>query len=302
MDTLETIDKRIATTRNLQSIVRTMKSLSAVSVRQYERAVIALEQYSRTLELGFQVVISKRPVTFESTQPDDATVAVVFGSDHGLCGRFNEDIAGFAHSTVKDGEDSHSRLTWLTVGLRAKVKLEALGEDIDMCFFNPGAASGLITMAHNILLTIDQWRMERGIKRVLLFHQMRRGHVTASPNYLQLLPLDASWIETLAKREWPSHALPCFTMPVDNLFSSLVRQHLFAAVFRAGAESLASEHATRLISMQSAERNIRDRLEEMSRQYSHMRQESITEELLDVVAGFEVLQTKRKRRRNLKPR
>ena len=74
------------------------------------------------------------------------------------------------------------------------------------------------------------------------------------------------------------------------LFSALVREHLFVSIFRAAAESTASEHATRLASMQAAERNIQEHLQEMTGAFRRQRQQAITEELLDVVAGFETLQ------------
>ncbi len=60
-------------------------------------------------------------------------------------------------------------------------------------------------------------------------------------------------------------------------------------MFRAGAESTASEHATRLGAMQAAARNIDEHLDEMNAEYRRVRQQFITEELLDVVAGFEAL-------------
>ena len=84
METLETLGKRIATTGDLQSIVRTMKSLSAVSIRQYERAVVALTGYNRTIELGLQVLLREAPLPDAAPeQPDLPTAAIVFGSDHG---------------------------------------------------------------------------------------------------------------------------------------------------------------------------------------------------------------------------
>jgi len=78
-------------------------------------------------------------------------------------------------------------------------------------------------------------------------------------------------------------------MEPSALLAALVRQHLFISLFRAGAESAASEHATRLAAMQAAERNIDDHLDEMNGAYRQRRQALITEELLDVVAGFEAL-------------
>jgi F-type H+-transporting ATPase subunit gamma len=60
-------------------------------------------------------------------------------------------------------------------------------------------------------------------------------------------------------------------------------------MFRAFAESLASENASRLASMQAAEKNIEERLDQLDTQYNHERQRSITEELLDIVAGAEAV-------------
>ena len=80
-------------------------------------------------------------------------------------------------------------------------------------------------------------------------------------------------------------------MDTEALFAALVRQHLFMGLFHTGAESAASEHATRLAAMQAAERNIEDHLTEMNTAFRRLRQASITEELLDVVAGFEALST-----------
>jgi F-type H+-transporting ATPase subunit gamma len=70
----------------------------------------------------------------------------------------------------------------------------------------------------------------------------------------------------------------------------LIRQYLFAVLYRALAESLASENAARLASMQAAEKNIEERSDELTARYHRRRQNAITEELLDVTAGFEVLQ------------
>ena len=83
-------------------------------------------------------------------------------------------------------------------------------------------------------------------------------------------------------------------MDREALFSALLRQHLFVTIYRALARSLASEHAMRLASMQSAETNIRDHLEEMNGTYRRMRQDSITLELLDATAGYEAMRTRKR--------
>lgn len=292
METLESLGDRIATTKDLQSIVRTMKSLSAVSIRQYERATESLRSYNQTIELGLQVVMHRQNVReWPGEDMRGPTIAVVFGSDHGLCGRFNEQIVRFARQQLRGVEAQGARILWLAVGLRAAARLEADDQEIGEELWLPGAVEGLTATAHTVLLKLDEWRDRHGATHVAVFHNVRNEDTTASPRMIELLPLNLRWLRDLRRRPWRSRRLPTFTMDPDELFSSLIREHLFVAIYRAGAESMASEHATRLAAMQAAERNIEEHLEEMNAEYRRRRQESITAELLDVVAGFESLQS-----------
>jgi phosphoenolpyruvate synthase/pyruvate phosphate dikinase len=106
---------------------------------------------------------------------------------------------------------------------------------------------------------------------------------------VHLLPVDEEWLKRLRAKSWPTRILPTYTMDWDSLFSALIREYLFISLFWAFAESLASENASRLASMQAAEKNIEEQLSELKRQFDPMRQMAITEELLDIVAGFEAL-------------
>lgn len=290
METLDSLGRRIDTTRDLRGIVRTMKSLSAVSIRQYEQAVTALRDYRRTIDRGLQVVLGAedaRPLG--ATAADGRTAAVIFGSDHGLCGRFNQDIVRFALERLDARGIERREARFVVAGLRAAVRLEAEGVRPSPALALAGAVEGLDETARTLLLEIDAARAEQGVERVLVFYNRRSAGATAKPQAIQLLPLEPRWVAHLARRPWPSRRLPGFTLPREELLAALVRQHLFISLFRAGAESAASEHATRLAAMQAAERNIDEHLDEMNGAYRQRRQALITEELLDVVAGFEAL-------------
>jgi F-type H+-transporting ATPase subunit gamma len=69
----------------------------------------------------------------------------------------------------------------------------------------------------------------------------------------------------------------------------LVREYLFISLFRACAESLASENASRLAAMQRADKNIDELLETLHGTFHRLRQSSIDEELFDVISGVEAL-------------
>ena len=69
----------------------------------------------------------------------------------------------------------------------------------------------------------------------------------------------------------------------------LIREYLFVSLFRACAESLASENASRLAAMQRADKNIDELLEDLNGRFHRLRQSTIDEELFDVISGFEAL-------------
>jgi len=93
----------------------------------------------------------------------------------------------------------------------------------------------------------------------------------------------------LSLKKWPNKVLPIYTMGRERLFASLIREYLFMSIYRALVDSLAGENASRLASMQVAERNIGERLDGLNAFYRQQRQGTITEELLDIVAGREAL-------------
>jgi F-type H+-transporting ATPase subunit gamma len=218
--------------------------------------------------------------------------AIVFGSDQGMCGQFNEQIANFAVDSLAgtNGEEQHPAPA-LCVGHRVSDKLSSAGIDVKRIFRLPGSAGGITSLVQDLLPAIDQWRQAHDIARILVFHNRRLSASTLRPYVMQLLPLAP---ERLTQRvhedaDPANRTLPMWTMDTSILFSRLVKQFLFVSLFRACAESLAGENASRIAAMQAAERNIRDRLQLLRSDYATRRQTTITEELLDVVTGFEAL-------------
>lgn len=296
MRTLEALQRRIGVAEDLRSIVRTMKSLSAVSIRQFEHAAASLAEYDRTVELALHALLRERRAPPGAEGPRVAsgpTAAVVFGSDHGLCGRFNDQVVGFALRMLDALPVARADRLSLAVGVRAAARLTAAGEPPEDLLALPGSVAGLTATAERILIAVDAWRTSRGVTRVLLVHNRRTAGATASPHATRLLPLDLDRFRRLAERPWPSRSLPMYTLEPERLLAAVVREYFFVSVYRAAADSMASEHATRLAAMQAAERNIEDHLEDLQVEFRSRRQQAITEELLDIVAGFEALRPER---------
>ena len=108
----------------------------------------------------------------------------------------------------------------------------------------------------------------------------------------RLLPLDEAWRRHLAELPWPTKSLPEVIGGGTETLRAFIRGYFFVSIFRACAESLAAENASRLSAMQRADKNIDELLEDLNRTFHRLRQNGIDEELFDVVSGFEALTTK----------
>jgi F-type H+-transporting ATPase subunit gamma len=288
MDTLESLSEALETTGDIQSIVRTMKALSSVSIRQYEHAEAAMADYARTVELGLTALLRQRrqaglPLP-ETARGTGREALIVIGSDRGLCGGYNDKITRFALSHMGDRP-----MVLGVIGARVLARLEAHGRPADAVHLLPGSVAGLTRLVQAVIVEIDRWTRIEGVGEVWLAHNRRDGRTTARPQAHGLLPLPGSYLRKLAEADWPGRSLPQSRMDPGLLMSWLVQQRLFVVIYRALAEALASEHASRLAAMQAAERNIEERRDSLHQLYRLRRQETITRELLDVVSGYEAV-------------
>ncbi|MFO8002631.1 F0F1 ATP synthase subunit gamma [Thioalkalivibrio sp.] len=290
MESPDQLSRQIESLEDLQSIVKTMKALSAVSIRQYERAVESLAEYFHTIELGLRVVLRAGDVRRHETETAQGHYgAVVFGSDHGLCGRFNEDVTEHLLARLAQDAGEERRRHFIAVGARVAMQLEANDLTLDETFWVPGSADRITATVQEVLQKIEAWRAEDGVECVYLYYNAPSDRGRYEPTSLQILPLDTHRFRHLEREPWPSKRVPTYSMDTEALLSALIRQYYFIALFRACAQSQASEHASRLAAMQSAERNLDERLEDETAHYRRVRQNAITGELLDVVAGFEAM-------------
>ncbi len=291
MLTEEELRKKIKSARDLYEIVRTMKSLAAVSMRHYQKAVESVAEYFRTVELGLQVVLRGGPPGMlpVAGEKHAGLVAVVFGSDRGLCGSFNGRIVSYAMEVMHEHQDRHEKRTILCAGEQAAVLFEAEGQPIAEFVPVPDSLQGIVSQVHHLVIKIEELQRSGTIGSVVLFHNRLMAKSAYEPVFSRLLPIDSDWLEELRGRRWETNAQPAFTMDRIALFSSLVRQYLFVMLYRAFVESMAAENASRLSSMHAAEKNIEERLDGLVSRYRQQRQNSITAELLDIVSGFKAL-------------
>lgn len=292
MPTLEAIKRKIKSGGDLLGVVKTMKVLAAVNIRQYQKAVASLVEYNRTVELGLHVVLKDRLdlTTQPSAPPVTRCGAIVWGSDQGLCGPLNRQIVAHALAGLDALGLARDQRVVMAIGARAGDALAAAGQGVAETLTPPAALAGITPLVQELILRFEDWHARRGLDGFFLYYtRYHAGAAAEEPATVQLLPLDPAWLRELVAKKWESRVIPVYTMDRDRLFSDLVREYLFVGLYRAFAESLASENAARLAAMQRAEKNIGEFLQELQGQFHRQRQMVITEELLDIVSGFEAL-------------
>lgn len=297
MLTLEEIRRRVNSAEDLHSIARAMKALAAVRIRQSRAAVESLEEYSRTVELALRVALQNRPggIRLVEEQAGRRTGAVVFGSDLGLAGRFNIRICDYALERLAGIEPSTDRRAILAVGARVAGQLESQEQPVTQFFGAPDSVDAVTPTVNDLLVHIEKVRAEHDVGRFYLFYNHYYTGATYRPHLVHLFPVELSWLRGLEAREWPTPVRPGFRVPWSPLFTQVVREHLFVSLFEAAVRSQASENASRLASMEAAERRIEERLQELKGRFNQQRQQRITEELMDLVTGFLALEGERNR-------
>lgn len=285
-DTPNSLRRKIEGAGDLKSVVRTMKALAASSIAQYEEAVRSLGDYARTVDLALTASFRAAAYAETGRRPAANRVGViVFGTDQGLVGQFNELLVEFAGERLKELADE--KIVW-TVGERIHSYLFDSGLNVAGVFDTPSSVAAITPLIGQLLIETERQQLDHE-SSLYLFHNRPKSGAGAvyEPVCLRLLPLDSAWRLKLALSTWPTNNLPETVGDYDATIRALIREYLFVSLYRACAESLAAENASRLAAMQRAERNIDEMLDELNRSFHQLRQRNIDEELFDVISGYE---------------
>ncbi len=282
--TLEQLAQQEQTLGSIRGIVRTMKALAAVNAAPYEQAALAVQACRQTIRNGFSAFAWRMGNRWlAELPPPSRQILVAFGSDHGFCGNYNEALAELVERDFQAREAAGTSV--LCVGARLHRALEERRIPILRRLMPPASVDGIGRLAGEIVTHIE--RLGRGHSlaalSVGLAYTRRVGQGGREAAISALLPLPPSLLQ--APRRWPSPSLPDFAMSAESLLAGLLRNHIFVGVFAAAAEAMVTENAARLALMQQAEQTVDERLGELRRELSRVRQEEITHELMDIVIG-----------------
>lgn len=275
-ESLNTVQHKIELAGDLRSVVRIMKSVAAGNIEKYLRSSEALELYDNSVKLGLAECLRQQHSahSFVSSLPG-ATKVVVFGSDQGLVGQYNDVIFDYMFKITSKWTESPD---YIVIGERLMSRFNQWGVRPELVLAVPSTIDSIEFLVEQILSLND-------IKELYIFYNRIDNKSGYGPVVKQLLPLDEEWVKSIIKIKWSNNVLPEIIGSKKSTLMALLHEYLFVIIFRAAADSLSSENDSRLKSMQRAEKNIDDLLYDLEGSFNRQRQSEIDEELFDVLSG-----------------
>ncbi|HRP57292.1 F0F1 ATP synthase subunit gamma [Agriterribacter sp.] len=287
----EKIQRKIKQAGDLGSVVKMMKAIASSKISEYQQATKALDAFYRTLLLGMHAYLRHHPAAGITQYPggiqeEGSAVFLLFGSDQGLVGPFNNTIVEFFKQS-RPADIKRYKL-W-AIGDRVGFILKDQGIPVDITFPVPHSVENITAFVGNVLSAFDTIKDKEHIARIYAFFNRPGKFEGYTPVRRQILPIGKEWRARAIQVQWPSNHFPQIIGDHTEVFSTLFREYLFTSFYRACAFSLSSENTSRLNAMIRAENNIEEISEKLQMSYHQSRQDAIDTELFDVVAGFKFL-------------
>lgn len=297
METLDNLKKTLNTSKSIKQVVSTMKALSGANIKKYEKIVKILYTYKSNVELALQALmmynnyinINELEFVKNSKNKQEKNLIVVFGSNQGLCGRFNDKMLNFV---IDD------------LGFEKKNKIIVVGERLNMLISNtklnvlksisiPSSIENISSTIFEILEIIEKEIGNKTSDKVFLYYTANDDTMNGTLTKTRLIPIDKKVLENAQKKVWPTNNIPYWQIDTKTLIIDLLKQYIFVELNNALINSIASEQKNRLITLQNAESNINDLIRTKNLEYNQKRQNTITSELIDIISGYTVAKRKK---------
>lgn len=296
MATPREMRQRIRSVKNISQVTRALEAVSASRVRRAEQAVRESRPYANKawqvlLHLSSQPARGALHPLLQTRTSADQVLSIVISGDRGLAGAYNTNILRFA---LKRMRNEDARIRYVAIGRKGRDFLRRRRVDLEAEFSELPAEPSYADVSPIGRLAIDEFLSGQADK-VYLFYTDFETMLRQVPRVKQLLPLELraddsagelGTISEMAASEGPQPAY-IYEPGQEALLDFILRRFTALQVYEAIQESLASEHASRMIAMRNATDNANELADVLQLDYNKARQQSITSEMLDIVGGVE---------------
>lgn len=285
---------RIKSIKNLSQVTRALQTVSASKVRKSMQAAEATGPYS---EKAWKVLLhlarqpghqTLHPLLAERKEIKK-TLVVLMTSDRGLAGSYNVNVV---RATLKHFDDFKNEISYVAVGRKGRDMLLRRKKHVLAEFSNITNNPRFQEVSSIGWLAVDEFR-DGHYDEVYLAYTKFKNMLTQEPIIRKILPLEVNLAgedETgynITHSE--SHGVFSYEPGQAEILDEIVPRFTALQIYQAILESQASENAARMIAMQNATENATELISILQLEYNKARQQSITNEMLDIAGGAEAL-------------
>ncbi len=282
MSSLKEIKVRLASVRNTQKITSAMKMVSSAKLHRTQAVIEHLLVYEDRLNAILSGILSaEEELSSQYTEVRDVKqVAVVaFSSNTGLCGAFNSNVWKGLSEQLRRYEAEGIAVHIFPVGKKIADLLHEAGYQTDDRFLAIGDKPAYDDAVKLSAVLMDMYTDKQADRIELLYHHFKN---TSQQVLSWKVFLPVALPEGDPMKAAHNYILePQATKLLDLLLPKVLRLNAYATLL----DTSTSEHAARMLAMQTANDNANDLIQELTLQYNKTRQQAITNELLDIMGG-----------------
>ena len=285
MANLKEIRNRIASVGSTMQITSAMKMVSAAKLKKAQDAITAMRPYSEKLTELLQNLSATLDAdsgsSFAQQREVNKVLVVAITSNRGLAGAFNTNIIK-ASKALKDETYAGKQVDFVTIGKKGN---DIISKDGNVIEFNAAIYDDLNFKSSSVIAEMLMEKYDQGAydKIVLVYNHFKNAatQIVMKEQFLPILP---------AEQTQTTNAVDYIFEPTKpEIVEGLIPKSLKTQLFKAIRDSVASEHGARMTAMHKATDNATEMRDALKLQYNKARQAAITNEILEIVGGAEVL-------------
>lgn len=279
MSSLKDIKNRIKSVRNIEQITKAMKMVAAARIRKAEDQLKAARPYAEKLkEVVFDLTSGMDEVLHPlmEVRVVNRTAVMVISSDKGLCGGYNNNLQKLAWPELSEEPD---KLVAIGAKINKYLARRKVKPDVAKINWTPE-----FELAEELALMVTDWFVSREVDQVICYYTQAVSAMTQEATREVILPMQKEGLDDEVGAI-PYDFEPSAEAALDILLPRYVRNVIFKMLM----ESKVSELAARLKAMSNATDNADKLAGELTLQFFRLRQEAITNEILEISGGAEAL-------------
>jgi F-type H+-transporting ATPase subunit gamma len=276
---LEQARNRHRAIESIHDVVSAMRAIAAGRIQAAQRALANARRY-REIVLRGMATVGTSAVFSSDARAGGKALFVVMTSQQPLCGPFNQNLIAFAERRIDELRQTES-VHLLAIGQRGTRQMAARGLKPDESEPATTTLPGLRSLVRRLAHRIDHGYAIGELTSVRVIYNRYLSVSEQIPTEELILPIDPALFE---RTDQPPRVC-CRYLPEPALLAGLIGQYAFISLYRAAAESFASEQASRLVAMDAATRNTERLAAGLSDFERRERQHEITRRMLELMAG-----------------